>query len=191
MHLDVDIPPTSTFYIWLNLERLPAPLNNGLVRFPSILWIAARTDRRSRRSSRSCSRNRRSSSPVSSSTLTPRTAATCSTRLATRSSASRSDPRLRISTKVWTRSSAYSKRRGRRACGCLATRSCFLFLNRIPACYLYFGQLQEEHRRAPQPHLAQHRLKMRACMWKVTQMYLRIWMIGWIGYIVEISKYRM
>lgn len=32
MHLDVDIPPTSTFYIWLNLEKLPAPLNNGLVR---------------------------------------------------------------------------------------------------------------------------------------------------------------
>ena len=31
LNLDVDIPPTSTFYIWLNLERLPAPLNNGLV----------------------------------------------------------------------------------------------------------------------------------------------------------------
>lgn len=31
LHLEVDIPPTSTFYIWLNLERLPAPLNNGLV----------------------------------------------------------------------------------------------------------------------------------------------------------------
>jgi aspartate/methionine/tyrosine aminotransferase len=29
--LDVDIPPTSTFYIWLNLEKLPPPLNNGLV----------------------------------------------------------------------------------------------------------------------------------------------------------------
>ena len=28
---DVDIPPTSTFYIWLNLEKLPPPLNNGLV----------------------------------------------------------------------------------------------------------------------------------------------------------------
>lgn len=36
LHLDVDIPPTSTFYIWLNLEKLPAPLNNGLVRlFPA------------------------------------------------------------------------------------------------------------------------------------------------------------
>lgn len=32
LHLEVDIPPTSTFYIWLNLERLPPPLNNGLVR---------------------------------------------------------------------------------------------------------------------------------------------------------------
>lgn len=32
LHLDVDVPPTSTFYIWLNLEKLPAPLNNGLVR---------------------------------------------------------------------------------------------------------------------------------------------------------------
>lgn len=31
LHLDVEIPPTSTFYIWLNLERLPPPLNNGLV----------------------------------------------------------------------------------------------------------------------------------------------------------------
>lgn len=32
LHIDVDVPPTSTFYIWLNLERLPPPLNNGLVR---------------------------------------------------------------------------------------------------------------------------------------------------------------
>lgn len=31
LHLEVDIPPTSTFYIWLNLEKLPPPLNNGLV----------------------------------------------------------------------------------------------------------------------------------------------------------------
>ena len=30
--LIVDIPPVSTFYIWLNLENLPPPLNNGLVR---------------------------------------------------------------------------------------------------------------------------------------------------------------
>jgi hypothetical protein len=32
LHLEVDIPPTSTFYVWLNLEKLPPPLNNGLVR---------------------------------------------------------------------------------------------------------------------------------------------------------------
>jgi hypothetical protein len=31
LHLEVDVPPTSTFYIWLNLESLPPPLNNGLV----------------------------------------------------------------------------------------------------------------------------------------------------------------
>ncbi|KAJ7940225.1 pyridoxal phosphate-dependent transferase [Mycena leptocephala] len=37
MHLDVDIPPTSTFYIWLNLEKLPAPLNNGLTFFEELL----------------------------------------------------------------------------------------------------------------------------------------------------------
>ncbi|KAK7020399.1 aspartate aminotransferase [Favolaschia claudopus] len=37
MHLDVDIPPTSTFYIWLNLERLPPPLNNGLTFFEELL----------------------------------------------------------------------------------------------------------------------------------------------------------
>ncbi|KAJ8507496.1 hypothetical protein ONZ45_g10154 [Pleurotus djamor] len=37
MHLDVDIPPLSTFYIWLNLERLPAPLNNGLTFFEELL----------------------------------------------------------------------------------------------------------------------------------------------------------
>lgn len=30
--LKVDIPPVSTFYIWLNLDDLPPPLNNGLVR---------------------------------------------------------------------------------------------------------------------------------------------------------------
>ncbi|KAG6851285.1 hypothetical protein H0H93_011721 [Arthromyces matolae] len=35
--LDVDIPPTSTFYIWLNLEKLPEPLNNGLVFFEELL----------------------------------------------------------------------------------------------------------------------------------------------------------
>ncbi|KAG6877729.1 hypothetical protein C0993_004546 [Termitomyces sp. T159_Od127] len=35
--LDVDIPPNSTFYIWLNLEKLPEPLNNGLVFFEELL----------------------------------------------------------------------------------------------------------------------------------------------------------
>jgi len=37
LKLDVDIPPTSTFYIWLNLEKLPAPLNNGLTFFEELL----------------------------------------------------------------------------------------------------------------------------------------------------------
>ncbi|KAI5119956.1 hypothetical protein M0805_002145 [Coniferiporia weirii] len=37
MGLKVDIPPTSTFYIWLNLEGLPAPLNNGLTFFEELL----------------------------------------------------------------------------------------------------------------------------------------------------------
>ena len=32
--LKVTIPPESTFYVWLNLEHLPAPLNNGLVSLP-------------------------------------------------------------------------------------------------------------------------------------------------------------
>ncbi|KAJ3569955.1 hypothetical protein NP233_g4718 [Leucocoprinus birnbaumii] len=37
LHLDVEIPPTSTFYIWLNLEKLPAPLNDGLTFFEELL----------------------------------------------------------------------------------------------------------------------------------------------------------
>ncbi|KAF9013940.1 pyridoxal phosphate-dependent transferase [Cyathus striatus] len=37
LHLDVEIPPTSTFYIWLNLEKLPEPLNNGLTFFEELL----------------------------------------------------------------------------------------------------------------------------------------------------------
>ncbi|KAF5330348.1 hypothetical protein D9619_005484 [Psilocybe cf. subviscida] len=37
LHLDVDVPPQSTFYIWLNLEKLPAPLNNGLTFFEELL----------------------------------------------------------------------------------------------------------------------------------------------------------
>ena len=40
MGLPVEVPPTSTFYIWLNLEALPAPINNGLVRafFITSIW---------------------------------------------------------------------------------------------------------------------------------------------------------
>lgn len=35
MGLPVHTPPTATFYIWLDLSKLPGPLNNGLVRnFP-------------------------------------------------------------------------------------------------------------------------------------------------------------
>ncbi|KAI3619339.1 Aspartate aminotransferase family protein [Moniliophthora roreri] len=37
LSLDVEVPPNSTFYIWLNLERLPAPLNNGLTFFEELL----------------------------------------------------------------------------------------------------------------------------------------------------------
>jgi aspartate/methionine/tyrosine aminotransferase len=37
LHLDVDVPPDATFYIWLNLEKLPAPLNNGLTFFEELL----------------------------------------------------------------------------------------------------------------------------------------------------------
>ncbi|TBU65499.1 aminotransferase [Dichomitus squalens] len=35
--LHVAVPPVATFYIWLNLERLPAPLNNGLTFFEELL----------------------------------------------------------------------------------------------------------------------------------------------------------
>ncbi|KZV71833.1 PLP-dependent transferase [Peniophora sp. CONT] len=35
--LECDIPPVSTFYIWLNLEKLPAPINNGLTFFEELL----------------------------------------------------------------------------------------------------------------------------------------------------------
>lgn len=57
LHLDVDIPPTSTFYIWLNLEKLPPPLNNGLVslcsRLHDLIYIPCR------HSLKSCSKKRR------------------------------------------------------------------------------------------------------------------------------------
>ncbi|TFK54641.1 PLP-dependent transferase [Heliocybe sulcata] len=35
--LHVQIPPSSTFYVWLNLEGLPTPLNNGLTFFEELL----------------------------------------------------------------------------------------------------------------------------------------------------------
>lgn len=35
--LKVSVPPAATFYIWLNLEHLPAPLNNGLTFFEELL----------------------------------------------------------------------------------------------------------------------------------------------------------
>jgi aspartate/methionine/tyrosine aminotransferase len=35
--LEVKIPPVATFYIWLNLEHLPEPLNNGLTFFEELL----------------------------------------------------------------------------------------------------------------------------------------------------------
>ncbi|TDL24937.1 PLP-dependent transferase [Rickenella mellea] len=35
--MKVEVPPTSTFYIWLNLAHLPAPINNGLTFFEELL----------------------------------------------------------------------------------------------------------------------------------------------------------
>jgi aspartate/methionine/tyrosine aminotransferase len=35
--LEVEIPPVATFYIWLNLEKLPDPINNGLTFFEELL----------------------------------------------------------------------------------------------------------------------------------------------------------
>ncbi|KAI0032836.1 aminotransferase [Vararia minispora EC-137] len=35
--LECTVPPISTFYIWLNLVKLPAPLNNGLTFFEELL----------------------------------------------------------------------------------------------------------------------------------------------------------
>ncbi|KIY47842.1 PLP-dependent transferase [Fistulina hepatica ATCC 64428] len=37
LHIDVAVPPNSTFYIWLDLESLPEPLNNGLTFFEELL----------------------------------------------------------------------------------------------------------------------------------------------------------
>jgi len=35
--LEVKIPPVATFYIWLNLENLPHPINSGLTFFEELL----------------------------------------------------------------------------------------------------------------------------------------------------------
>jgi aspartate/methionine/tyrosine aminotransferase len=35
--IEVSLPPAATFYIWLNLENLPEPLNNGLTFFEELL----------------------------------------------------------------------------------------------------------------------------------------------------------
>jgi len=35
--LEVVIPPVATFYIWLNLENLPPPINSGLTFFEELL----------------------------------------------------------------------------------------------------------------------------------------------------------
>jgi aspartate/methionine/tyrosine aminotransferase len=37
LHLDVDVVPNSTFYVWLNLSNLPPPLDNGLTFFEELL----------------------------------------------------------------------------------------------------------------------------------------------------------
>lgn len=37
MGLPVKVPPKATFYIWLDLSPLPAPLNNGLTFFEELL----------------------------------------------------------------------------------------------------------------------------------------------------------
>ena len=37
MGLKVRVPPRATFYVWLDLESLPAPINNGLTFFEELL----------------------------------------------------------------------------------------------------------------------------------------------------------
>lgn len=39
MGLKVAIPPQATFYIWLDLSGLEAPLNSGLVFFEELLKV--------------------------------------------------------------------------------------------------------------------------------------------------------
>lgn len=43
MGLVVKVPPVATFYIWLDLSKLPQPLNNGLVSFRFILKLSLQT----------------------------------------------------------------------------------------------------------------------------------------------------
>lgn len=37
MHSQVEVPPVATFYIWLDVSGLPAPLNSGLTFFEELL----------------------------------------------------------------------------------------------------------------------------------------------------------
>ncbi len=39
MGLKVAVPPTATFYIWLDLSGLEAPINNGLTFFEELLKV--------------------------------------------------------------------------------------------------------------------------------------------------------
>ena len=54
MGLECDIPPVSTFYIWLNLKKLPPPINNGLVSVCGKCISFALSTLTPRPSSRSC-----------------------------------------------------------------------------------------------------------------------------------------
>lgn len=44
MGLPVKVPPTATFYIWLDLSSLSAPLNNGLTFFEELLKVRVWSD---------------------------------------------------------------------------------------------------------------------------------------------------
>jgi aspartate/methionine/tyrosine aminotransferase len=46
MGLKVEIPPQATFYIWLDLSSLDAPLNSGLVFFEELLKVEFTSPRR-------------------------------------------------------------------------------------------------------------------------------------------------
>jgi len=96
--LEVDLPPCSTFYIWLNLEKLPQPLNNGLVSLlMRNLFFNSNSHpylKISRLSSRNYSKRKPSSSLASSLTSILLIDAIYSIRPAIISSVSRSDPLL-------------------------------------------------------------------------------------------------